>query len=286
MSIIESGISPGQKTAYPGQQGGLNSTKYIRGTSNAAALTSRLGAKIYDILLELRQESNGDLIEERLIAALIKSLLVHCSSWGDAYELIETILRTDGQDLKEFKDQFSRLLGYGNIISTRAFGCTDQRATILGCGVLSDGNAHIYEIPLPPSLRGSTVARKLTVTLAWLSPFAFKTRKYRKASLWFSTPESELDLSQRNEVNWQSARRGTVQHEIFESSRASVFSGSDSITIKINCKEDSPKLTEEVPYSLAVSLEVAEGLEVPIYNEIRERIRPTLKVRAASSDTD
>ena len=191
-----------------------------------------------------------------------------------------------GKNLKEFKEQVSRLLGYGNMNSTRVFGCTDQQATILGCGVLSNGNAHIYEIPLPPSLRSSTFTRKLTVTLAWLSPLAFKTRKYRKASLWFSKPESELDLSQRKEVNWQSACRGTVQHEIFEGSRASVFSEGDNISIKINCKEDSPKLIEEVPYGLAVSLEVAEGLEVPIYNEIRSRIRPTLRVRATSSDQD
>ena len=98
IKINDGGASPGQKIAYPGQQGGLNSTKYIRGTSNAAALTSRLGAKIYDNLLELRQEVNGDLIEERLTSVLIKSLLVHCSSWGDAYEVIETILRTDGQE--------------------------------------------------------------------------------------------------------------------------------------------------------------------------------------------
>jgi hypothetical protein len=286
MSIIDSGISPGQKTAHPGRQGELTKTKYTRGTSNAAALTSRLGSKLYDILLELRQEANGDLIEEKFIAVLIKSLLVHSSSWGDAYGVIETILKTEEQDLKEFKDQVSRLLGYGNMISTKVFSCTNQRATILGCGVLSDGNAHIYEIPLPPSLRSSTITRKLTVTLAWLSPLAFKTRKYRKAGLWFVIPEKELDISQRKEVNWQSTRRGTVQHEIFEGSRASVFSEGDSITIKINCKEDSPKLIEEVPYGLAVTLEVAEGLEVPIYNEIRARIRPTLRVRAASSDTD
>jgi hypothetical protein len=35
-------------------------------------------------------------------------------------------------------------------------------------------------------------------------------------------------------------------------------------------------------YALAVNLEVAEEIGVPIYNEIRQRIRPTVRVRPLS----
>ena len=47
---------PGNKVAIPGQAGSLNSVGYTCGTSNATALTTRLGAQLYEMLLELNLE--------------------------------------------------------------------------------------------------------------------------------------------------------------------------------------------------------------------------------------
>ena len=42
---------------------------------------------------------------------------------------------------------------------------------------------------------------------------------------------------------------------------------------------DEMKIAEPIPYALAVSLEVAPGLDVPIYEEMRVRLRPRTRVR-------
>jgi hypothetical protein len=51
--------------------------------------------------------------------------------------------------------------------------------------------------------------------------------------------------------------------------------------VRVNCREDGGKLTKDVRYGLAVSIEAAPELGLEIYEEvreaiaIREQIRPT-----------
>lgn len=286
LRINSGALKPGFKVACPGRQGETNATCYTCGTSNSAALTSRLAAQLYDLFLELRAETNGEILQDDFMAVLMKTALVHGCSWGEAYEILESVLKDESHNLATFKEHATRFVGYGRIDPIRLGGCEDHRATIIGCGELSDGSAHVYIIPLPPSLISSTIHRRLTVTLGWISPIAFRNRKYRKASLWFSTPDSNLEIPQRMNVNWQTARRGTIQHEIFEGNRASVFADGDTLSIKVNCKKDASDFEGSVPYGLAVSIEVAEGTEVPIYNEIRTRIRTMVRVIATGTEND
>lgn len=284
--INDGGLNPGQKVAYPGSQGETHSMRYTRGTSNSAALTTRLAAQLHDLLLELRGERNGQILKDNYLAVILKTLLVHGCCWGDAFNIFERVLKDPISNLSIFKEHVVRFLGYGRITPARLNSCEDHRATIIGCGELSDGSAHLYEIPLPPSLISKTLHRRLTVTLAWISPVAFRNRKYRKVSLWFSKPESELDISQRMNVNWQTVRRGTVQHELFEGNKASVFIDGDTLAIKVNCKKDASEFEGSIPYGIAVSLEAAERTEVPIYNEIRTRIRTMVRVTATSAEEE
>ena len=72
--------------------------------------------------------------------------------------------------------------------------------------------------------------------------------------------------------------RGTVQHEVFEGERAVPISDDQTIPIQINCRQDAGRLTEEVPYALAVTLEVSPKLGVSIYDEIRNRVRPMVEI--------
>jgi hypothetical protein len=119
------------------------------------------------------------------------------------------------------------------------------------------------------------------VTLAWLSPILASTQKYRTASLWFETINNGLAPSRQN-ADWQSVKRGTVQHEIFEGQRAEPFIDGDVIEIKVNCREDAGKIQNSVAYGLAVSLEVAEGVDIAVYNEIRTRIAPAVRIQQAT----
>ncbi len=182
---------------------------------------------------------------------------------------------------RQYKSLLARWIGYGLLETDRVLDCTDQRATLLGYGELSDGEAHVFRLPLPPSLSARQERRRLTVTLAWLSPILASTQKYRTASLWFETINNSLAPSRQN-ADWQSVKRGTVQHEIFEGQRAEPFIDGDVIEIKVNCRSDAGKIQNPVAYGLAVSLEVAEGVDIAVYNEIRTRITPAIQIQQAT----
>jgi hypothetical protein len=180
--------------------------------------------------------------------------------------------------------KISRVFGqYGNafreIQNQRLLNCTEQRATLIGCGDLADGQTHVYTVPLPPSLSAQLVCRRLTGTLAWLTPVHPSHRAYRRAALWFSPPEEEL-LVRRRQIDWQMAQRGTVQHEILEGEQATAFVDGRSLALQVNCRALTGPLGEEIPYAVAVSLEVAEGVAIPVCEEIRARVRVGIPIEA------
>lgn len=273
-------LAPGHKVAHPGKQGELSSTIYMRGTSNATALTTRTLSQIYDMIDYLKQsQAGGDTISDDLMAVLMKSLLVHGASWGDMYQTYERML---GSESSRIKDRvIPRLIGYGAVNSTRVLECNAQRVTLFGSNYLSMDEAHIYTIPLPPSLSSKKVWRRLTITLGWISPVNSNTQKYRQAHLWFDPPRTELNVN-RDEADATSVKRGTVQHEILVGDQATPFIDGDVLEIKVSCRQDAGGLSVEVPYSLVVSLEVAEGVNVEVYDEVRSRIRPAVPIQPKS----
>jgi hypothetical protein len=152
--------------------------------------------------------------------------------------------------------------------------------SVIGTGELSDGDGNLYKFPLPPSLNAIRGRRRLTVSLGWTSPVNAQHRNYRKAALWVSSPAGPLLLN-RTCVDYQAARRGSVQHEVFEGDSAVAFVDGDTVSIKVNCREDAGRLVEPIPYAIAVTLEVAEALAVPVYEEVRLRLRIPVPVRPA-----
>lgn len=52
------------------------------------------------------------------------------------------------------------------------------------------------------------------------------------------------------------------------------------LKICVNCKADAGNLEDSVPYALAVTLEVAEESELPVYEEVRVRIPERMRVRS------
>lgn len=278
MEIASSKSAPGNKTASPGNfSGELNASSYSCGTSNATALVSRAAGICYDALQDIFNEQAPDLVISDYEIPLLKAMLVHGCSWNDMAEKIYAAIRTPDNGRK-IRGMVSKWLGYGLPDFNRVYACTEQRATILGFSKLGDGEAHEFSLPLPPSLSASRIKRRLTVTLAWLSPISPKTQKYRTASLWFEINGNNLAPNRINS-DWNAVKRGTIQHEIFEGQRVDPFVDGDTIKIKVNCKEDAGKIIDPVAYGLVVSLEIAEELDVDIYNEIRTRIMPTIQIQ-------
>ena len=70
---------------------------------------------------------------------------------------------------------------------------------------------------------------------------------------------------------------------MFEGDRAMPFADGDALTIKVNCRQEAGKITAPVPYGLVVSLEVAEGIDIAIYEEVRQRIAVPIPVRQSAT---
>jgi len=269
---------PGQKVAWPSTVPmELGKTAFTRGTSNATALATRCAAQIYEQLQTLKASPGGDQLDEESVAVVVKVLLVHGASWGQPAETIQKALTNSDTGWQEAQRLQSRFLGYGAVDPDRTMAATDQRATIIGWGKLPSDKAHVFDVPLPPCLSAGKFSRRLTVTLAWLSPINTRHKNYRKAQLWFDVNADDLGVD-TSDVGSDSARRGTVEHRVFEGQKVRAFVDHQRLSIRVNCRDGAGQCDEEIPYGLAVTLEVAEGLLLPLYAEIAERIRPRVAI--------
>jgi len=275
---------PGQKVAYDSsQQGEISKCVYQHGTSNAAALATRSGTRIYEVLAKLQAE-HGEQIPDNLMAVLIKTPLVHGAQHDDQAERALESLKTQ-KNSRRFKEVVARYIGYGAVNIERVLACTEQRGTVIGCGEIGEKEVHEYRFPLPFGLSGSQVWRRMVVTLAWFSPINSAHRNLREAKLELQPAgkwkETELALS-RQEADRNQVLRGTVQHEILEGdNQIAAYQEDGHILLHVTCKADATeKLDDAIPYGLAVTLEVAESVDIPVYQQIRDRIKPQLAVGA------
>ncbi len=269
--------APGQKVAGAAVNAGeINRILYTRGTSNATALASRSAGLIYDALEQLFYE-RGDDFPEGNIAPLLKALLVHGASWGDTSEVISSLLELAGHEKKK---EIARFLGYGIPDIQKSLECTMNRATAIGFGSIEKDQRHEFRYPLPSSLSGMDIWRRLTITLAWLSPIVADNRKYRRAALAFEPKGLDERIGGgRSEAQWQQVKNGTIQHEIIEGKKVVAYlrGDGDELVIPVQCREDAGSLDIAIPYGIAVSLEVKEEVDIPIYEEVREAIEIPLR---------
>ena len=271
LEIYAGTLAPGQLVAAPGSTpGGPAAANYSRGTSNAAAMVSRSAAELYETLEELRQDPGGEMIDAVPRAVWLKALLAHGADWGTAADTLRTIL--DDVDKARFRERVTRLLGYGALDSDRVRECTASRVTTIGAGWLAEDESCTHSVPLAPSLSGWRGHRRLTITLAWLTPVNPGRRAWRRAHLWFSPPKEELGVK-RQQADGHAVQRGTVQHEVLEGESSRDFGDSASLEIQVNCRADAGKIGDEVPYALVATVEVTSDLWVSnIYDEVRAAV--------------
>jgi hypothetical protein len=277
---VRARFPPGQSVAAPAASAGdLSGTRFMSGTSVAAATTSRLAGAIADVLEELHLEPNGETILMVPASLWIRTLIAHGASWGPGTrQLVEEAVRIAGHKSIS-TDELSAVLGFGRIDGERVLRCTAERATVLAGGSISADARIVHQIPLPPSMNAHTGWRRLTVTLSWFSPIHATHRKYRRAALWFEPPASILTVK-RHGVDWQAVRRGTLQHEVLEGDAyaINILPGA-TLDVPVSCIADAGPFEEPISYALAVSLEVATGVKVHVYDEVRERIATRVVVR-------
>ena len=282
---VSLGRPPGHRVAIPPMPGQPpDQTAYCRGTSNAAALASRLAGLAFDVVESLRAGKGASLPME-YDAVLLKALLVHGADWGVWSERLlaerpefQEIANANTRRAAE-KDFVTRWLGYGPVDVGRALSCSAERATLVGVGEVETDGALVFSAPPPPGLAGRRAWRRLTLTLAWMTPINSAHQAYRRAKLWVTPPQDLLRVMRRNSVHDKAALRGTVQHEILEGDDAIVFVDGDRFVCKVNCAADAGELTDKIRFALCVSLEAAVESGIAVYQEVRERLEQQVGIR-------
>ena len=275
LEIRDFRVAPGQRVAWPGEQGSLDASRYTRGTSNATALASRAACRLYDVLCDLRSQS-ASFPGESYDAVLLKTLLVHGAHCELPLDHYASLLNGDN-GTRQNKEVATRLIGYGASHTDRAMFCTDHRVTVVGCDEIGADEAHTFRLPAPTGLSGVAEPRRMIITLAWLSPINCSHRNYRRAQLGFMAGRSLA--KDPIGATHPEVRRGTVQHEVREGRGAQVVNDGDEIEIRVECRADAGALDETVRYGLVVTLEVPETVPVLLYEEIRDRLQPPTPVR-------
>ncbi len=269
----------GQQVATPGQDARLDRSTQLVGTSNAAALTARESNFIFELLENLRLQQQAK-IPQNYDAVLIRTLLVHGASWGNMKEPYEDVFSDLNPNRRTFREHLTRFLGYGRPDFKRIAAGSDQHVTVIGFASLDDKEAAEFALPLPSSLYDTNPEMRVTITLAWFSPINSQHQKYRVARLWFDVRGNVA--SSRIYANRHAARRGTLQHEVFDGHRSASIQDQSPMVVKVNCRKDAGDILNPIRFGLAVTLEITQNLMIPIplYEHVREglSVRPKLTI--------
>jgi hypothetical protein len=274
----QAAIGPGLLTAAPDPRGGSAGTAFSCGTSNATALATRTANEIFDVLVGLAAgPDEHPFPDPQYHPVLAKALLVHAAGWGDVGASLRLALGLSGRTAKR---DLTQLLGYGPLDPRRVAAAESTRVLLLGAGSIAAGQRQQLLLPLPAALDRTTQWRRLTLTMAWLTPVNPRSFVHRIARLRCRVDESKLRLD-RQEVDANAVRRGTVQHEVFESRSAVVLAPRDVLSLDVDCRVDAGRLDAPVRYGVAVSLEVAATAQIDIHAQVRAGLRVQARQRVA-----
>jgi hypothetical protein len=252
--------------------------KRMLGTSFAAGVLAHRAARIAE-LLSTTTDAGTPLLNRRRIPTAVKALLVNSASWpGDQRHLADMVGALDRQSVRETATAH---LGYGRIDEERIAIGDRHRATVLVTGVLWSGSSRTFELPLPPTLSGRAEWRRISATLAWMSPVNPRHQQYREARLSFTTGDLTALQLRRTESEYHAARRGTVQHELFEGTRPITLGPASTFDITVQHGSGAGSERSSVLYALTVTFEVHAESDIEVYSEITQALRATVPISVA-----
>ena len=283
---VQPSVTPGRAygllAAAPDPVGGSTTRAlHTAGTSVATAMATRAGHLVFDALTDRAGGAMTADLPPDFHALVVKALLVHGTKWGAGAKVIESF---SGSAHYAKKDNVSRFVGHGFLDTSRIVACTAERATLIGYGTIDPDTACLYRIPLPPSLNGVKESRSVTVTLAWFTPINPRHQGYRMAALEAKPggdPGMSLGVSRSKlQPHDKAVDRGTVFHDRREGDRAAPYVDKGNLVLRVSARETAGTLEEPVRYAIAVSIEVAVGSAIRVYDEVRTavtaRVRPSV----------
>ncbi|WP_159449545.1 S8 family peptidase [Okibacterium fritillariae] len=240
----------------------------IVGTSPAAALVSRKLARLVDLAVEV----SGEDLDRHHRAVAAKAMLVHGARHpADVF----------GPDFPA-----EAAIGYGAISRDLADGCAPNEATLLFVGDLRHRQQQDLNIPLPDGLSTRDIKR-ITATVAWLSPVNWRHRQYRRAQMQLTKPTGFSAIPSSLDVSDAEASRGssTVKHQVWELDRAIAAGIGSSLSARVKFFGQAGGMPDEpVPYAVVLSLWVAPEAGVDVYTQVAEQIRPRIIINPAGSN--
>jgi hypothetical protein len=265
----------GVLVASPGLPGQTDATTSMQGTSVATGLVGHQAAALMEALLG---GPDGPVVAPGLAALATRALLVNTATWSGTVDTVAAV--RPAADRARTRRHAGTYLGYGALQPERIAVGAKHRITILATGLLAAETAREVLIPLPPSLSGRPEWRRAGVTLSTFTPINPSDRAYRRAKVWFDVVNDSALGLKRVETDWQAARRGSIQHELFDGDRAVVIREGATLRLRVNCAAQAGGLSALVPYAIAVTFEMAPTTQVDVYTEVSDRLRARTTVRA------
>lgn len=230
------------------------------GTSPAAALVSRAAARAVDTVLGLA----GRELTRSEVAVATKAMVAHTARVPEGL-LVHDDLRHSAH-------------GYGVLARDLAEGCDPNEASILFVGNIGENESRTLALPLPDGLQVRGVKR-VTATLAWLSPINWGHRQYRRAALEFSKPKGFSNLGTALGAVGDRPKRGTLQHVEWEIVPAVGVGQGTDLELTVNCKGQAGGLRgERVDFGVVLSLWVAPELNVDVYTQVEQQVAARVAV--------
>ena len=287
-------VEPSQRTGLivASPRGGDRSTQKVRGTSPAAALTTRAILQAAEAMTAEGGPYEGLELPRRYLSLLGRALAVNASRWPDAARDLyddEYALLGRGKHARA-KEEVCRYFGYGVLMPELMQGSPDNGVTMVGVGSIQKDQAKLFKLPLPESMSGDRVPRSMRVTIAWFSPVNSARAQYRLASLEAVAADGVdgdedkgwgLDLkSDGPDANM--IKRGSIWSKRMIHSRQGVpeFEEDAEIPIRVQCRDASGgglSPDEDIEFAIAVTLEVEAEVQYDIYEEIEQRLRLRLQ---------
>ncbi|MFO6453034.1 MULTISPECIES: S8 family peptidase [unclassified Aeromicrobium] len=251
----QSALGPGIKVAAA-----AGGEAFTVGTSPAAASVSRAAARAVDTVLDLA----GRNLTRSELAVATKAMVTHAARVPDDL-IVHDGLRHAAH-------------GYGILARHLADGCDPNEASILFVGNIGENEARTLALPLPNGLQARGVKR-VTATLAWLSPVNWRHRQYRRAVLEFSKPKGLSNLGTALGAVGDKPKRGTLQHVEWEVVPAVGVGQGTDLELTVNCKGQAGGLRgERVDFGVVLSLWVAPELNVDVYAQVQQQVAARVAV--------
>ena len=280
---------------------GRRRTQKLRGTSLAAALTTRAILQSAEALTGEDGPYEGQELSRQDLALLARALTINSAQWpGEAIKLYQQEIQRLGSDQHaRAKEEVCRYFGHGVLSSHLMKRSPETGVTLVGLGSARKDQAQVFRMPLPVSLSGDRTPRSMRVTLAWFSPVDPVRAQYRLASLEAVAFDEDVD---EEDPSWclglkssgpdaNLIKRGTVWSRRLSNriQRVPAFEDGDDVPIYVQCRDASGgglSPDEDIPFAIAVTLEVEADVQYDIHQEVEQVVRIRIRSGAELHNMD